>query len=102
MKIILKWAAFNAAILYLAWSSVNGDVGIGRVFIFLSWIHLLAGIVATLSKTEKRKRPVPAWLSHTLGGVLAMMLIYHGWYWMGIVWFISELFEYERYLEEAK
>jgi hypothetical protein len=75
--------------------AVSGNVGCGRVLVFVSWVLAITIVGAIWPENfidQKKKGPsIPLWLGHLWGGALIIFLCYHGWVWTAIALTLHEI-----------
>lgn len=108
IKKVIRWFLYNFLYSSLAYLGLIGMTGAQNLFIFWVCINAIIYFLALVSlyspnltakqkKDLKNSRSVPGWLSHGLDICLICALIWHGWWFTGIVILLSTFCEYLVY-----
>lgn len=115
LKRWLHWTFFNGLFCFLMWLALwQGSNGAGNILLGLVWFSLLIHailFVAVCARSDLRDDPlkslqqgrmVPAFLNYVVGFGIAATFIWWGWWFCGIVAFVTELIESMAYNEAKK
>lgn len=99
---IIRWVILNGCLLLALWLAVHGNEGARRVIVFASWFFAIVSVLVVPLKEvqeriRKQGRSVPAWLSHGVGYVMVVTMVWQGWVWAGFAMLLNELVEYAVY-----
>jgi len=93
-----KWSIFNGGLMWLAWTAVHGSDGAGRLLSFFAWITGILSFTGAMNDSTRAKcakigRSAPSWLAHGTGFTTIGFLVWYGWWWTAIAFFIAEISE---------
>lgn len=96
---LISWTTLNGALVWCAWEGVNGNVGAGRVLVFVAWFFVVVYCLVSAApkhltaKAVAKGRSVPARIAQGFDVIMIVFLVWHGWWFTGIAFVLTTILD---------